>query len=131
MAEFAEAVASMRGGAADRAASTALAKVVEAVRATGKGGAVTLKIGIKPLKDGDGELEISAKIGISLPAEDIKTAIYYATEDNKLIRTDPRQMSLIHEGNDRGTAVARQQEGDLNRVGRGNVTVIDGDSRRA
>src|SRR3989442_697841 len=106
MAEFAEAVASMRGGAADRAASAALAKVVEAVRATGKAGAVTLKIGIKPLKDGDGELEISAKIGISLPMEDIKTAIYYATDDNKLIRTDPKQLTMLNEGNDRGGAIA-------------------------
>jgi hypothetical protein len=118
MAEFTEAVATMRGGAADRAASQALAKVVEAVRATGKGGAVTLKIGIKPLKDGDGELEITAKVGISLPAEDIKTAIFYATDDNKLVRTDPRQSSFLE---DRTEPRSRADEGNLAGVGRGAV----------
>lgn len=71
MAEFAETVSTMRGGAADRAASAALKKLVEAVRATGKGGTVSLKIAIAPLKDGDGELEVEAKIDLTLPAEDL------------------------------------------------------------
>ena len=70
MAEFATTVSTMRGGAADRAASDALKKLVEAVRATGKGGSVNLKIIIAPLKDGDGELLLEAKIGLTLPTED-------------------------------------------------------------
>lgn len=120
MAEFAETVLTMRSGAADRAASIALKKLVEAVRATGKGGSVNLKITIAPLKDGDGELEVKAKIGLTLPAEDIKSAIYYADDDNKLIRTDPRQMSMLP---DRTETERNTQQGEQNlaRVGRGDV----------
>lgn len=128
MAEFAEAVATMRGGAADRAASAALAKVVEAVRATGKAGSVTLKIAIAPLKDGDGELEIKAKIGMTLPAEDIKSAIYYADENNKLVRIDPRQMTMLP---DRTETDRNEREDALNKVGRGAGTVIDMTANRA
>lgn len=118
MAEFAETVSTMRGGAADRAASAALKKLVEAVRATGKGGSVSLKITIAPLKDGDGELEVKAKIGLTLPAEDIKSAIYYADDNNVLIRTDPRQMTMLP---DRSETERNQREESLGRVGRGDV----------
>lgn len=124
MAEFAETVSTMRGGAADRAASHALKKLVEAVRATGKGGSVSLKIQIAPLKDGDGELEVKAKIGLTLPAEDIKSAIYYADDDNKLIRTDPRQMSMLPDRTETERN-ERQREQNLAQVGRGDGKVLD------
>lgn len=101
--EFTDTVSTMRNGAADRAASEAMAKLVEAVRATGEAGSITLKLGIKPLKDGDGELEVTASVGLSLPKVKIPTGIYYATEDNKLTRTDPRQLSML--GNDDGKTV--------------------------
>lgn len=120
MAEFAETVSTMRGGAADRAASAALKKLVEAVRATGKGGTISLKIAIAPLKDGDGELEVKAKIGLTLPAEDIKSAIYYADDKNALIRTDPRQMSMLPDRTETERN-ERQREQSLAQVGRGDV----------
>lgn len=120
MAEFATTVSTMRGGAADRAASAALEKVVEAVRATGKAGSVSLKITIQPLKDGDGELEVKAKVGLTLPAEDIKSAIYYADDDNHLIRTDPRQGNLLADRTETERN-ERQREDSLAKVGRGDV----------
>jgi hypothetical protein len=128
MAEYAEAVATIRGGAIDRLASEALAKVVAAVRATDGAASLTVKIIIKPMKDGDGELNVDGEIGITLPKVKVPTAIFYATDDNKLIRTDPRQMTMLNEGNDRGSS---RPEGDINRIGRGSVTVIDGEARRA
>ena len=74
MAEFAKIVSTMRGGADERAASAALAKVVEAVRATGNAGSVSIKLTIKPLSYGYGyggdEIEVEAQIGLTLPTED-------------------------------------------------------------
>jgi hypothetical protein len=98
MGEFSDTVATMRQGAADRAASAALERLVEAVRATEKGGAVTLKITVAPLKDGDVELEVKAKVTLTLPSEDIKSSIYYASNTNRLVRSDPRQGRLQIDG---------------------------------
>jgi hypothetical protein len=122
--EFSHTVATMRSGSADEAASDALKKLVEAVAATGGKGSVTLQLAIAPLKDGDGELEVKAKIKLTLPATDIKTAIMYADEDFNLTKANPRQLSMLNEGNDRGGRIQPHSEEALSRVGRGD-TVID------
>lgn len=123
--EFSFTVATMRSGAADEAASVALKKLVEAVEATGGKGSVTLQLAIAPMKDGDGELEVKAKIKLTLPSVDIKTAIMYADEDFNLSRANPKQLSMLTEGNDRGTSkIQPHSEEAMSRVGRGD-TVID------
>lgn len=122
--EFSYTLATMRGGSADEAASDALKKLVEAVEATGGKGSITVQLAIAPLKDGDGELEVKAKIKLSLPSVDIKTAIMYADEDFNLSRANPKQLSMLNEGNDRGSKIQPHSEEALAGVGRGN-TVID------
>jgi hypothetical protein len=123
--EFSTTVSTMRSGAADEAASAALQKLVEAVVATGGKGKVSLTLSIAPLKDGDGELEVKAKVGLTLPAVDIKTAIMYADEDFHLARANPKQLSMLNEGNDRGSKIQPHSEEALARVGRGSDTVIE------
>jgi hypothetical protein len=124
MAEFSELIASLRSGAADRLGTKMIRLLVEAVRATEKGGKITLEIGIAPLKDGDGELEVKAKLKLTLPAEEIKSAIYYADDANHLIRTDPRQMSMLPDRTETERN-ERQREQNLAQVGRGDGKVLD------
>lgn len=87
-------LATMRNGAADRAASEILAKVVQAVEATGKKGSVTIKLDINMLKNGDGEKEVKATISHKMPSEDIPVGIYYSDEEGQLYRDNPRQITM-------------------------------------
>lgn len=123
--EFSYTIATMRSGAADEAASAALKKLVEAIEATGGKGSITLQLSIAPMKDGDGELEVKAKVKVAMPSVDIKTAIMYADEDFNLSKANPKQLSMLNEGNDRGSRIQPHSEEALARVGRGDGTVID------
>ncbi len=69
-------------------------KVVEAVRDTRKGGELTLKIKIKPLKAGSDALDVDAEVTAKIPKPPRPVSIFYPTQDNTLSRTDPRQMRL-------------------------------------
>lgn len=94
MGHTSDTLATMRGGAASRAADILLARVVEQVQATGKKGTVTIKIEISMLKDGDTEMEVHCKLSHSVPAADIPKGIYYPGKDFTLSREDVRQASL-------------------------------------
>lgn len=98
MGHTSDTLATMRGGAASRAADELLRKVVEAVQATGKKGSVTVKFEISMLKDGDTEMEVKAKLAHSVPVADIPMGIYYPGKDFSLEREDPRQSKLEFDG---------------------------------
>lgn len=72
-----------------------LTEVVAAVRKSGKGGKLTLTIGVKPASKGDTNvLTVEAAVKTTLPKPDRSASIFYATEDNQLVREDPRQLKL-------------------------------------
>lgn len=114
-------LASMRNGAANDRATEELEKLVRAVQATEKGGSVTLKIKVSKLKDAETELKVDIVVTSSIPVGDIPAGIYFPDKDGGLHRTDPRQLSLLDKP---------REDGDISRLGRGNVTTIDGESRR-
>jgi translation elongation factor P/translation initiation factor 5A len=72
-----------------------LKQLVADVRATGKGGKLTITLAVNPLKQGANHmLSITDDIKVSPPARDRESTILYATEDNELSRRDPRQPEL-------------------------------------
>jgi hypothetical protein len=74
--------------------SQEMERLVESVRDTRKGGTVTLKLEIKPLKAGSEALNVSGEVKAKLPRRDQEVSIFYPTRDNTLSRKDPRQMNL-------------------------------------
>lgn len=74
--------------------SRELEKLVEAVRDTRKGGELTLKIRVKPLKAGSDALDVDADVAAKAPNPPRPVSIFYPTADNTLSRVDPRQMRL-------------------------------------
>lgn len=68
--------------------------VVQAVRETRKGGELTLKVKIKPLKAGSDALDVDAEVSARIPKPPRPVSIFYPTADNTLSRNDPRQMRL-------------------------------------
>lgn len=71
-----------------------LAVVAAAARATGKAGSITLKLTVKPEKDKGRQIELVPSVSLSIPQDDLKSGIFFLTDDADLARTDPDQGEL-------------------------------------
>jgi len=66
--------------------------LVEAVRNTGKKGTITLTLTLEP--DNMGEvcvLNVTGRVRTALPERDPRKTVFYATDDNQLVRDNPLQ----------------------------------------
>ncbi len=73
----------------------ALHKVVAAVRQTGKRGTLTLTVSVSPAAKGATDvLMIETQVKTKLPEPERGMTIFYATDDNRLVRNDPKQQQL-------------------------------------
>src|SRR5262252_4072062 len=82
----------VRGGLVMTELSQKMTELVAAVRATGKGGKLTLELKIKPASKGETVcVMVEDDITVKLPKPEKATSVFYATEGNLLQRSDPRQ----------------------------------------
>jgi hypothetical protein len=92
---FNETLIQINSGATVQELNDALQQVVAAVRATGKCGAVTLTVKVAPAaKNAADVLVVESQVKARLPEPERGMTIFYATEDNRLVRNDPRQQRL-------------------------------------
>jgi hypothetical protein len=92
---FAKTLQEIRSGYALSEASEKLAEVVNAVRATGRNGALTLRLNIKPASRGETvTLMVEDEIVVKLPKLDRPQTVFFAGENNLLQRNDPRQKEM-------------------------------------
>jgi hypothetical protein len=92
---FQETILQINNGATVAELSGALQKVVAAVRATGKSGSITLTVKVAPAGKGSNDvLIVESQVRTKLPEPDRGMTIFYATEDNQLVRNDPKQIQL-------------------------------------
>lgn len=85
----------MNNGATVTELAEALEKAVAAVRATGKSAAITLALKLSPASKGiTAVLTVESQVKTKLPEPDRGITIFYATDDNKLVRNDPKQSML-------------------------------------
>lgn len=82
-----------RGVVIDEAA-VMLTDLVRAVREYGKRGTFTLKVEVAPMKGDSTALMVSAKADVKPPASEPTSAVFFADDDNNLVRDDPRQTQL-------------------------------------
>lgn len=83
-----------RGAFLDEAAEQ-LESLVKAVQATGKGGALTLKLTVAPAGRGSVKtVVVQDAIGVNLPTPDKEVTVFFPTQDGALQRSDPAQMPL-------------------------------------
>lgn len=75
-------------------ATDALNDLVHATTETGKAGELIIKIKMKPVGGKAGQMEIDADVKTKLPAPTRGKTLLFATPDNNLQRTDPRQQTL-------------------------------------
>lgn len=67
--------------------------LIDAIRLTGKGGELTIKLAYKP--DGNGQMTIKADVKAKEPALSRGTSLFFLTPEGNLTRRDPRQQDLL------------------------------------
>ena len=87
--------------------SEAQHSLIDAIRLTGKGGELTIKLTYKP--DGNGQMTIKADVKAKEPALSRGTSLFFLTPEGNLTRRDPRQQDLpLRTVNDDKPEVLRQ-----------------------
>lgn len=89
-----EQLADIRGGLMMAELTETLAEVVNASLATGKKGAVWLKLDINPASKGDAVVTVTDEIKKTVPQEKRTGTLMFATPSGSLQRQDPRQGDL-------------------------------------
>ena len=75
-------------------ATDALNDLVHATTETGKAGELVIKIKMKPIGGKAGQMELDVDVKTKLPEPTRGKTLLFATPDNNLQRTDPRQQTL-------------------------------------
>ena len=92
---FNETILQINNGATIAELTEALQQVVAAVRQTGKTGSVTFTLKVTPAsKRTTDVLMIESLVRTKLPEAERGMTVFYATEDNRLVRNDPKQQML-------------------------------------
>jgi hypothetical protein len=94
---FAVLVQELRDGRTHTEMTNGLAELLAAVKDTGKGGSITLKIEVKPAGKGAVDVDkvmIIDKITTTLPKPERGSDFYWLTDDNDLSRNHPKQGHL-------------------------------------
>lgn len=92
---FADVLQEINGGRAAGAASQQLHDLIAAVRETGKGGSITLQIGVKPAAKGNGStVLVAAVVKAKTPQPEVAASVFFVTDDDNLSRENPEQPQL-------------------------------------
>jgi hypothetical protein len=92
---FPETILQLNNGAAVAELSAALARVLAAVRESGKPGSITFTVSVKPASKGiTNVVMVEAQTKTKLPEPERGMTVFYVTDDNRLVRNDPRQQQL-------------------------------------
>lgn len=83
----------LRAGMLVEECSEALAKVVQAVDATGKSGKLTIELTIKKVSR-SGALDIVDKVTARVPEDQPLSTLMFPTAEGNLLTEDPRQQKL-------------------------------------
>lgn len=84
----------IRNGKVVNAASSQMAELVLAVADTGKAGSLTIKLTVKPDKEGENMLTIEPVIDVKMPRHDLSGGVFFFDAEGNLTRTDPKQTEM-------------------------------------
>lgn len=81
------------GGVFIDMASDKMSELVQAVDERGKSGTLTLTVTVKKASRG-GAMNITGKVALKKPAEELMEALLFATPEGNLVADDPHQQKL-------------------------------------
>jgi hypothetical protein len=109
MKGFLETFKVLRDGAAEADMNEHLEAMVAAVRETGRAGAITLTLKVRPASKGDVRvLTVEDLVKVTRPQPERGATVLFTTDDNQLQRNDPRQPEL--RGLREATPIARGKD---------------------
>lgn len=114
---FAAVLASIRPGTDAELADT-LRKLIEEVKATGKGGKLTVVFDVKPLDGSGAAVLVNDRITPKYPERNREGSIAYITKDNDLTRRDPSAMPLFEDEDVRDAPNADPHTGEIKDINR-------------
>lgn len=100
-----------REGATAAELSNALGSLVQAVRTTGRKGKLKYTLTIRPVGMGNEALSLEDNIELDCPRQQRDQAIFFATDENRLQRDNPKQMKLELRQIDRAPVELREVPG--------------------
>ncbi|VEA68510.1 Uncharacterised protein [Serratia rubidaea] len=104
---FSQQLAYINKGTLDGELTEALAKVIKAVRETGKKGSVTLTLNCQMLNTRDeNTMKVTPNVKLSIPELERADTIMFSTADGDLLRDDPSQVQMDLRVIDTSPAVA-------------------------
>ena len=106
---FTNTVDALRFGTLADELTDKLRDLVATCAATGRNGALTLTLQLKPGKGG--QIEVFDEIKVKLPKEEKGSSLMFATPENNLQREDPRQLQLD------GLRTVDMNTGEIRKVG--------------
>jgi hypothetical protein len=106
---FTSTVDALRFGTLSDELTDKLRDLVAVCASTGRNGALTLTLQLKPGKGG--QIEVFDEIKVKLPKEEKGSSLMFATPDNNLQREDPRQLQL------EGLRTVDTSTGEIRKVG--------------
>lgn len=74
--------------------SRRLQELLAAIEETGKAGSLTYKLTVKPEPKADHAVVVSDEIKATFPKHERPASIFFVDEKMRLVRNDPRQMTL-------------------------------------
>lgn len=89
---FADVVRDLAGGKIYEDLGTQLGEIVSAVLETGKAGALSLSLSIKP--NSEGSVLVTASVKQKIPEPTTGSTLFFATTTGSLLRNDPRQSEM-------------------------------------
>lgn len=119
---FFETLRELRAGRTLEDLGAELTKLIVAVKTTGKSGELTLKLKIKPPKNGAiSYLTIEDQISVKEPKLDRGDTVFFPTADNGLSRQDPTQAELkfvsVPTGSGEVKSIVDTSTGEIKKVG--------------
>lgn len=81
----------------DVEAAETLRKVIEAVKATGKVGSITIRLDVKPADGLSDAVVVYDRIAQKVPEKTREGSMAFITKDGDLSRSDPSQMPLFED----------------------------------
>ena len=94
---FAEVLSEVNKGVIADEAATELAKLVTAVKETGKKGRLTVTVEVAPFSGNDEIVKVSGTVTVRAPRTEPPASIFYQDEDGNLSRNDPNALPLFPE----------------------------------
>tara|TARA_R110002167_G_scaffold329017_2_gene535600 strand:- start:729 stop:1121 length:393 start_codon:yes stop_codon:yes gene_type:complete len=105
-------IAQMRKGKLVRRLSEAMQEVIDAVKANGKTGRVTLHLDVKMAVGASDEVHITDDVVTKTPKPDKQVSFFYLNEEDRLTKDDPsKQVDIFRDrqGNDPADNAEQEQ----------------------